>query len=49
MKNVELKEIVGGSISGNFLNYLSKIITTIYSIGQSIGSAINYLKNGKTC
>lgn len=49
MKKDELEEIVGGAISGNFLNYLTKLITTIFDIGKSIGSAINYFKNGKTC
>ena len=45
----ELKKIKGGAISGNFLNYLSKIITTIFDIGRSVGSAINYFRKGKTC
>lgn len=49
MTRDELKNIQGGAISGNFLNYLSKIITTIFDIGRSVGSAINYLKKGKTC
>ena len=45
----ELKNIYGGTVSGNFLNYLSKLITTIFDIGRTIGSTINYLKKGKTC
>ena len=49
MTEEELKSIRGGAISGNFLNYLSKLINTVFDIGRSIGSAINYSKNGKTC
>ena len=49
MTELELIEIKGGAISGNFLNYLSKLITTILDIGRTIGSAIAYMKNGKTC
>ena len=49
MSELELKNIQGGAISGNLLNYLSKLITTILDIGRTIGSAINYMKNGRTC
>lgn len=49
MSEEELINIKGGAISGNFLNYLSKLITTILDIGRTIGSAINYMKKGKTC
>ena len=49
MTEEELISIRGGAISGNFLNYLSKLITTIFDIGKTIGSAINYMKKGKTC
>ena len=47
MTKEELVMITGGAVSGNFLNYLSKIITTIFDIGRSVGSAINYLR--KAC
>ena len=49
MTKEELINIYGGAVSGNFLNYLSKIITTIFDIGKTVGSAINYLVNGKRC
>jgi len=49
MSKEELVTIYGGAISGNFLNYLSKLITTILDIGRTIGSAINYMRNGRTC
>ncbi len=49
MNKEELEQVYGGAISGSLLNYLGKIINTIFSIGQSIGSAINYLKKGRTC
>ena len=49
MSKNELIMIQGGAVSGNFLNYLSKLITTILDIGRTIGSAINYMRNGRTC
>jgi len=49
MSKEELFLVNGGAVSGNFLNYLSKLITTILDIGRTIGSAINYMKNGRTC
>ena len=49
MTREELINIKGGAVSGNFLNYLSKLITTIFDIGKTIGSAINYMRKGKTC
>lgn len=49
MNDIELMKIKGGAISGNFLNYLSKLINTILDIGRTIGSAINYTKKGKVC
>lgn len=49
MSELELKMVQGGAVSGNFLNYLCKLISTILDIGRTIGSAINYMKNGRTC
>lgn len=49
MSEYELTQIKGGAVSGNFLNYLSKLITTILDIGRTIGSAISYMKKGKSC
>lgn len=49
MTEKELINIYGGAISGNFLNYLSKLINTVLDIGRTIGSAINYMKNKRTC
>lgn len=49
MSEKELMLVHGGAVSGNLLNYLCKLITTILDIGRTIGSAINYMKNGRTC
>ena len=47
----ELMNIYGGSssLSGTLINSISKLITTLLDLGRTIGSAINYSKNNKTC
>ena len=45
----ELYLIVGGGIGATFLNALSRFTTTIYAMGQSIGSSIRRAKDGKVC
>lgn len=52
MSEIELKSIIGGSaslLSGTFLNAISKLITTLVDMGRSVGSAISYAINKKTC
>ena len=51
MSNVELINVIGGgaSISGTFINSICKFITTILDLGRTIGSALYYAKNGKSC
>ena len=47
----ELTEIIGGatSISGTFINSISKLISTLLDLGRSIGSAIRYAKSKNKC
>lgn len=49
MNNSELKKIVGGQITGTFLNAIARVLETIIDIGRSFGSALNYFKNKKSC
>ena len=51
MSDVELMKIYGGTsyTSGAFLNSLVRLLNIFLEIGRSIGSAINYQKNGRSC
>lgn len=50
MKNEEMLLIVGGAgISGTLINAFSRLVTTLLSIGQVIGSAIRRLQTKTTC
>ena len=54
MKVTELKEnemecVNGGSITSSWVNAISKIITTIYDLGEKTGSSIRRLVSGKYC
>ena len=39
----ELKNVIGGEITGTFLNSIARILETIIDIGRSFGSALIYL------
>lgn len=51
IKDKELTFIMGGAtqISGTLLNSISKLITTLFDLGRSIGSAIRYKTSGYKC
>lgn len=51
MTNKELYSIVGGAstLSGTFINSVTKLITTILDIGRTVGSSIRYAIFGKKC
>lgn len=51
LTNEDLNLIVGGavSISGTFINSISKLITTLLDLGRTIGNAIRYAKSRKKC
>ena len=51
MSELELINIVGGSasVSGTFINAICKFINTLLELGRTIGSAIYYQRNGKSC
>ena len=50
MSNNELVGVIGGTnISGTLINSIAKIFTLVLDIGRSIGSAINYAINKRSC
>ena len=52
MNKNELETIIGGATnytSGSFLNSLVRVLSIFLELGRSIGSALNYGKNKKTC
>jgi len=51
MDREELINCVGGSssISGTFINSICKFISTLLDLGRTIGSALYYQRNGKSC
>ena len=49
MTEAELKNTIGGELSGSLLNSIARIFTVILDIGRSFGSALNYWKHKKSC
>ena len=50
LKNNELFDIDGGvSISGTFINSITRGIDTILDMGRSVGSAIRRIGSGNVC
>ena len=49
LKDEELFNIVGGSISASMINYLVRGIEAIFELGQSFGTAIRRAKENKIC
>jgi len=49
IKCEEMRSVVGGAISYSMINAISKLITTIYELGRSTGSAINRIIKKSYC
>ena len=51
IEETNMLEIIGGAsnISGAVVNAIVKLVTTLFDIGKSIGTAINMAANGKKC
>ena len=45
----ELYSIKGGSVSAALLNAISRIISTLYNLGQSVGSALRRARDKNYC
>lgn len=50
LNNMELSEVNGGlSLSATLFSSISSLMSTIYEIGQSVGSAITRIATNNTC
>lgn len=46
----EMFNVIGGATIGySLINAITKAVQTVYSIGQSIGSSLRRVVNGKYC
>ena len=49
LKNNEMLNISGGSVSAAWLNALSRAVTTLMDLGRSLGTSIRRSISGKVC
>lgn len=50
LANIELMRVEGGlNFSGALVSSLTKALSTFFSIGQAIGSAVRRVSAGKLC
>ena len=49
LKEDELKQIMGGSITASWISALARGINSIMDLGRSLGSAIRRIQTGKLC
>ena len=49
LKEKEMENVIGGSISASFINYFARILDTLFDIGKETGSAIRRLTSGNYC
>ena len=49
LKQTEMKNINGGSLTSAMINAITKAVNTIYELGRQTGSSIRRLITGKYC
>lgn len=49
LKKEELTIVKGGGISYSMLNAITKAVSTIFSLGQAVGSALRRVKTKNYC
>jgi hypothetical protein len=49
LEAAELKNIYGGTITGTFINSITKGVNTFLALGRAVGSSIRRLSNGNIC
>lgn len=49
LKEKEMMEIDGGTLTSSFINAIAKIVNTLFDIGKETGSAIRRLTTGNYC
>ncbi len=49
LKEYEMTNVSGGGIASPLINAVSKMIATLYDLGEKTGSSIRRLVSGKYC
>ena len=49
LKEIEMTNITGGGLASPLINAVSKMIATIYNLGEKTGSSLRRLVSGKYC
>lgn len=49
LNNEQLSQINGGTLTGAFLQYISKLATTIFDIGRALGSSVRRIQSDNIC
>ena len=49
MSDLELQNIMGGGIGSTMLNSFSRLVSTVFEIGQSLGTSLRMAFSGKRC
>ncbi len=49
LSNEELMQVRGGGLSSQILNAISRGVELLYNLGQSLGSSIRRIIDGKLC
>lgn len=49
LNETDLKNICGGSITGTFVNSITKGVNTFLALGRAVGSAIRRIGSGDIC
>ena len=49
LNDSELSLVVGGNISGTVLQYATKLLSTVFDLGRTLGSSIRRIYDGAVC
>lgn len=49
MSDLELRNVVGGAIGSTLLNSFSRLVSTVFEIGQSLGTSLRMVFSRKRC
>lgn len=45
----QLSKVKGGAFSSTILNSITKAVSTVFSLGQAVGSALRRFRTGNYC
>lgn len=49
LSNDEMMNIVGGGITATLLNAVSRLVSTVLNLGQTIGSSLRRITSNSVC